>query len=229
MTNKYYLKSEKEKRNFHIILVSYSLLFILLIFSISYYFGIYFLPIFFIWLTLIILAPFIDTPTLIKNEKLKYYSTLLLAEQQKNNSIVIHGGTLFDYYFIFNNESSGSERRKLILQQYLEGLLNLIKDHENTSSENLNIKGTTYILNEKTGKKLGFTSNKPDFIQTIILIFNYPNLLVTKSFANKKISFPNLTNTRAYETSLEELTANKGKIDNLNNRLKRTIANIGHG
>ncbi|APG61379.1 hypothetical protein LPB144_05085 [Christiangramia salexigens] len=228
MTHKYYLKSKKEKRKFHFQLASYTLLFLILIFSISYYYGLYFLPFISIWLTLMILAPFIDVPTLVKKEKINYYSQLLLAENQKNNSITIHGGTLFDYYFIFDNRSNGPERKKFILQQYLEGLLNLIKEHEKTSDKNLNIKGTTYIINENTGKKLGFKSNKPDFVQMIILILNYPNLLLTKSIANNKLSFPNLTNIRTYEASLDELKLNKGKIENINNRLKSTIANNGY-
>ncbi len=176
-------------------------------------------------MTLILLAPFIDTPTLVKNGKLKYYSSLLLAENEKNNSISIHGGTLFDYYFIFDKNSSGTERKKIILQQYLEGLLNLTKHYENSSCKNLNIKGTTYIINENTAKKLGFKSKQPEFIQTIILILNYPNLMVTKSIASKKLSFPNLTNIRTYETSLENLIANTEKIKIINKRIKSTIAN----
>jgi hypothetical protein len=37
------------------------------------------------------LAPFIDTPFLVKKEN-KYYSKLLLAENENNNVMVIHGG-----------------------------------------------------------------------------------------------------------------------------------------
>lgn len=208
-------------------LAIYSLLPIISIISISYFFRLYFLPIIFIWLTLIILAPFIDTPNLVRNGKLKYYSSLLLAENEKNNSINIHGGTLFDYYFIFDKNSSGPQRKKIIIQQYLEGLLNLTKQFENSSFENVNIKGTTYILNEKTAKKLGFKSKRPDFIQTIILILNYPNLLVTKSIASKKLSFPNLSNIRTYETSLKNLISNTEKIKIINKRLKSTIVKNG--
>lgn len=208
-------------------LAIYSLLPIISIISISYFFRLYFLPIIFIWLTLIILAPFIDTPNLVRNGKLKYYSSLLLAENEKNNSINIHGGTLFDYYFIFDKNSSGPQRKKIIIQQYLEGLLNLTKQFENSSFENVNIKGTTYILNEKTAKKLGFKSKRPDFIQTIILILNYPNLLVTKSIASKKLSFPNLSNIRTYETSLKNLISNTEKIKIMDKRLKSTIVKNG--
>ena len=227
MTNKYYLKSKKEKRNFHFQLAIYFLVSIILTFSISYFFGLYFLSIIFIWLTLIILAPFIDTPTLVKNGKLKYYSSLLLVENEKNNSIIVHGGTLFDYYFIFDKNSSGTERKKIIIQQYLEGLLNLAEQYQNSSCKNLNIKGTTYIINENTAKKLGFKSKQPDFINTIILILNYPNLLVTKSIASKKLSFPNLKNIRTYETSLENLISSTEKIEIINKRIKNTIGNIG--
>jgi hypothetical protein len=53
--------------------------------------------------------------------------------------------------------------------------------------QNLQIKATTYILNERTGKKID-SIKETDFFQTLILIINYPNLLVTKSFANNVLS-----------------------------------------
>ena len=40
--------------------------------------------------------------------------------------IKIHGGTLFDYVFVIDQKMNGKQRTNFIIQQYLEGLLNLI-------------------------------------------------------------------------------------------------------
>jgi hypothetical protein len=83
--------------------------------------------------------------------------------------MVIHGGVLcLDYYFTLDKNSSSRQRKIFILQQYLEGLLQIIVERGQNQT-----KATTYILNERTGKKIGFNW-KTDFFQTLILIINYP-------------------------------------------------------
>jgi hypothetical protein len=57
----------------------------------------------------------------------------------------------------------------------------------------------------------------------LILIINYPNLLVTKSFANNVLSFPNLRKTRTFETDINSLIKKQSNIEKLNTRLKETI------
>jgi hypothetical protein len=94
--------------------------------------------------------------------------------------------------------------------------------------QNLQIKATTYILNERTGKKIGFNYKKTDFFQTLILIINYPNLLVTKSFANNVLSFPNLKKNKNIQTDINSLIK-KSNIEKLNTRLKETINKIMSG
>ncbi|MFD1094699.1 hypothetical protein [Salegentibacter chungangensis] len=215
----YYQKPERERKKFRIQLISYSLLILLSVSLISYFYGIYFLPFLFTWITLTVLAPFFDVPFLVKSGRLKYYSTLLLAEKTKD-SIIIHGGTLFDYYFVLNRDSPGSKRKAFILQQYLEGLLELIKEDGNPD---LPVEGTTYILNQRTAEKIGFTASKPDFIKSLILLLNYPNLLVSGSFAGNKLLFPKLNNIRTFKASIGELRENKARIESLNKKIKSSI------
>jgi hypothetical protein len=74
--------------------------------------------------------------------------------------MVIHGGTLFDYYFTLDKNSS-SRQKNFILQQYLEGL----PDNCGKKGQNLQIKATTYILNERTGKKIDSITRKLIFFK----------------------------------------------------------------
>jgi hypothetical protein len=62
-----------------------------------------------------------------------------------------------------------------------------------------------------------------DFFQTLILIINYLNLLVTTSFFANVLSFPNLRKTRTFETDINSLIKNQSNIEKLNTRLKETI------
>jgi hypothetical protein len=94
-----------------------------------------------------ILAPFIDTPFLVKKGKLKYYSKLLLAEN--DNVMVIHGGTLFDYYFTLDKTLHLDKENF-----YFTTIFRRSPDNCGKKSQNLQIKATTYILNERTGKKI---------------------------------------------------------------------------
>ncbi|MDR5589089.1 hypothetical protein [Christiangramia sp. SM2212] len=188
---------------------------------VSFQFGLYFLlPVSF-WILISVLAPFFDMPGLINSGKMKYQSSLMISEKEKNKQIVIHGGTLFDYYFVLDKEHSPKQRKNFILLEYLNGLLNLIDSRQDDLE--LKIKGTTYILNERTAEKIGFEIQETDTVQQIILIMNYPNLLVTKSFAMKKISFPRLNKTSTYLADIADLKKNRNKIEQIRNILKNKI------
>ncbi|WP_051554531.1 hypothetical protein [Maribacter antarcticus] len=94
-----------------------------------------------------------------------YYSSLFITEKEQKGIIKIHGGSLFDYVFVLDKTLSGKQRTNFILQKYLEGLLNLIDVCEKDGNTLVKIKGTTYILNERTANKIGFNSIKTDIIQ----------------------------------------------------------------
>ena len=150
---------------------------------------------------------------MIKSGKMMYLSSFLIAEKEKNNEIIIHGGTLFDYYFSLDKDQTPKERKLYILTGYLRGLVALIES--NQAKPGTRIKGTTYILNERTARKIGFTTEKTDMVQKIILVLNYPNLIFSKSFLEKKLSLPKLNTTKTYTSDIKSLSNNIGKIKKL--------------
>ncbi|MFD2035188.1 hypothetical protein ACFSKL_10320 [Belliella marina] len=176
-------------------------------------------------ITLSIIAPFFDTPSLKKSGSLKYYSSLFLAEKPKDGVVKIHGGTLFDYVFVIDQKMNGKQRSDFIIQQYLEGLLNLIEESEACESENITIRGTSYIINDRTAQRMGFDVVRTDYVQKLILIYNYFNLLITYSIAKGRLSFPKLNRTITFEGKLNELVKRREFIRNLNEKLKNTSAN----
>ncbi|NMM47674.1 hypothetical protein [Marinigracilibium pacificum] len=221
MKNTYYTLSDKEKLRFQLKLTLTCIGVLIPIIILSFYLRLYLLPPVAIWIILSIIAPFFDVPSMIKSGKLKYQSLLLVSEEEKNNQIIIHGGTLFDYYFVFKSDVP-EQRKNFILSEYLTGLLKLIDSNkQNIDTE---VIGTTYILNERTANKIGFSAQKTDFAQQIILILNYPNLLISKSLADKKLSLPNIRHTKTYKTDIKTLIDNKEKIERINSAIKNSLA-----
>ncbi len=225
MRHRFYIKSKKEQNQIQFLIGFFALMVILTSLFISWKTGIYLFVILTFPITLSIIAPFFDTPSLKKSGGVKYYSSLFLAERPKNGMIKIHGGTLFDYFFVIDQKMNGKQRTNFIIQQYLEGLLNLIEENEINKSENIKISGTSYIINDRTAQRAGFKVIKIDYIQKFILIYNYLNVLIKYSIAKGKLSFPKLKETKTFETTINELVKRKYFIRNLNEKLKSTIAN----
>lgn len=225
MQHNYYLKSRKEQNQIQLKIGVVALFFNLIVLALSILSGLHLLLLISITITLSIIAPFLDTPKLKKNGKLIYYSTLFIAEKEKNGKIIIHGGSLFDYVFVINKNLNGTQRTKFILQKYLEGILNLMETCEKNNNTSVKIKGTSYILNERTANKLGLKIIKTDYIQKLILTYNYVNILISNSIAKRKISFPKISNIRTFESELNELIERKEFIQELNSQLKKSIAN----
>jgi hypothetical protein len=194
----------------------------LMVLVVSLWSGYYFFIFLSISVTGSIIAPFFDIPALKKNGKLIYYSSLFVAEKEQKGIIKIHGGSLFDYVFVIDKTLSGKQRTNFILQKYLEGLLNLIDVCEKDGNTVVKIKGTTYILNERTANKIGFNSIKTDIIQKIILIYNYVNVLISNSIAKRKISFPKMNTIKTFESTIAELIKRREFIEGLNDKLKNT-------
>ncbi|WP_456464341.1 hypothetical protein [Lutibacter sp.] len=225
MNHNYYLKSNKKQNQIQIKIGIVAFFFNLIVLALSIVSGLYILLLLSITITLSIIAPFFDIPTLKKNGKLTYYSSLFIAEKEKNGKIIIHGGSLFDYVFVIDKKLNGKQRTNFILQKYLEGLLNLIDTCVKNDNTSVKIKGTTYILNDRTANKIGLKIIKTDFIQKLVLTYNYVNVLISNSIAKRKISFPKMNNIRTFESELNELIERKEFIRELNNKLKNTIAN----
>lgn len=229
MKHGFYQKSKREQHQIQFLIGLFAFIIILAFLFISVKTGLFFLVILAFTITLSIIAPFFDTPSLKKSGALVYHSPLFLSEKPKKGMIKIHGGTLFDYVFVIDRNLNGKQRTKFILQQYLEGLLQLIEEHEHTHSGDLKIRGTSYIINERTVKRIGFKVVETDGIQSVILLYNYFNLLIANSIAKGKLSFPNMNEIKTFETTLENLIERKDFIRDMNEKLKGTIARHHRG
>jgi len=220
-THPFYQKTEKEKKAIQFKVVTIALLLFIPSLIVAWQTKIFFIAIFVFYLLIMIIAPFIDVPTNQKTGKLIYYSNFLITEKEKNGVVKIHGGTLLDYYFVLNFKWNGQQRTNFILQQYLEGLLNLIETYENGENKRVKFTGTTYILNARTAEKLGFKTRKIDSVQLLILSMNYFILLTSNSMAKRKLAFPNLRKAISFEANLEDLIEKKILIKTLSDRLNK--------
>lgn len=232
MKHRFYNKSKKDQNIILVIIAICAITFILLSIIISIKSSLYLIGILTFAIMLSIIAPFFDTPSLKNSGKLIYYSPLFITEKQKNGIIKIHGGTLFDYYFVIDKKMNGKQRTNFIIQQYLQGLLCLIDKYGDDNK--LKIQGTSYIMNKRTAEKIGFKIIETDFLQKVILTYNYFNILISNSIAKNKVSFPRLNDTKTFETDFRQLIERKDYIKKMNNMLKTllltmAIVNIGFG
>ena len=212
MEHKFYLKTEKEQKQVQFKLAGLAIFFNLILFILLFIIGLPLLSILVFSGTLSIIAPFFDTPSLVKQGQLIYYSPLFLTEKEKNGVVTIHGGTLFDYYYVLDRTLNGTQRTNLIIKGYLDGLLNLIEEYEDKVPNSIKIKGTSYIINERTANKIGLKKVKTSLLQRFILGFNYINLTSSYSLAKAKLSFPNLRNTHTFEGDLDTLIQQKAYL-----------------
>lgn len=224
LEHRFYQKSKKQQIAIQITIALVSLIIILLSILISWNTKYYFIGILSIAIVLSIIAPFFDTPSLKKSGNLIYYAPLLLAEKARNGILKIHGGTLFDYIFVLDYKMNGKQRTAFIIQQYIQGLLNIIQEFEDGKISDLKVKGTSYIINERTAQKIGFKITKTDNLQKLILVYNYINIMISSSIAKARFSLPNLGKIRTFESDLAVLTNKKESLNKLNNKLKNTIA-----
>ncbi|RZS93393.1 hypothetical protein [Aquimarina brevivitae] len=224
MEHRFYIKTKKEQLQIQLWIGLIAISIILLTLVVSWFTGFYLLVILTIPIVISIIAPFFDVPSLKKRGELIYHSLLFISEKPKKGVIKIHGGTLFDYVFVIDKKMNGKQRRVFIIQQYLEGLLQLIEEYGTQQQENISIKGTSYIINEKTAGRLGFKITETNGTQKLILIFNFFNVLLTYSIAKGKIAFPNLAATKTFETTIAELVQRKHDINKINRALKNKLA-----
>lgn len=219
MKHRFYQKSTTEQFRIQLLVGLFALSLFLTSVYISWISGFFLIGIVVFYLMVSIVAPFFDVPALKKNGDLTYHSPLFLSEPPKNGVIKVHGGTLLDYIFVIDYQRKGGQRTKFILQQYLEGLLNLMEELP-PESKNSRVRGTSYIINEKTAQKIGFQVVETDFADTLILTLNYFNVMVNLCIAKGTLTFPNIYKIKTFETSLDELLNKKELIQYLIERLK---------
>lgn len=219
MTHQFFQKSRSEQRK--ILWKTGGALFLIcsFILVISYLTGFYLLAIL-TPIVMLIAAPFIDLPMGKKNGKFIYYSPLFITEPVKNNKVIVHGGTLFDYLYTVSPDLKGCDRTNYVLYGLLLGLIKFISEHENRDNDDLRIRGTSYIINQRTAARFGLKPVKTDLFQYIIMLFNYIPITLSYSFIKRKIHFPKISEIKTYQGELSELANNKQKLLHLKNLLE---------
>lgn len=173
-------------------------------------------------ITLSIIAPFLDVPSLVKQGRLVYYSPLLLAEQPaRDGTVTIHAGTLFDYCFTLSRRAKSQERRKQVFLGFIKGMIKLIDEYSDTGKSDIKIRATSYIFSEKTAMRIGFRKVNTDFMQRCILYFNYFNLLTSYSFINGGFSLLSIKKVVTFESEIRELIKHKNTLLALRKRIDR--------
>lgn len=219
MTHKhpFFLKSRKEQKRFQVRLVLASLLFVVVIGALLYLAGL--LPLIFLVFALVlsIIAPFLDVPAMVRSGKLRYYSPFLLGEAERKSTLVLHAGTLFDSWFLFRKDMSAGERKRLAMGGMIEGMINLIEDHERADRHDLKVRTTSYILNERSAAKLGLEKRPTDALQTLILYYNYFNLAASYSLLNRRLTLPSIKSVQTFEGSMSEMVERKPFLEKLKN------------
>ncbi|WP_228444832.1 hypothetical protein [Chryseobacterium echinoideorum] len=219
LEHRFYTKTKKEQNRIQVYVALITLIILFLFVLLFGLLKLYLLIFIVIPIIISVVAPFFDVPSMKKTGKIVYLSSLLLVEEPKNGIMKIHGGTLFDYFFVIDSELKGRQRINFILSKFLQGLLKLIEEKKNSNEDELIIRGTSYIINERTARNIGFKIIETDNLQKFILIFNYVNILVSQSFARGKLSFPRLSNIKTFEIKVSELIEKEGLIKKLSERL----------
>ena len=167
-------------------------------------------------LTLTVVAPFFDVPSLVRRGELVYYSPFLLAERPRQGRLKLHGGTLFDYYFSLDRQQNPGRRVQAVLAGYLRGLDALME----SQPDELIVEGTSYIVGPRTAARLGFTRRPTRPGQYLILLFNVLNLSCSLRLLRGRWMLPNLRRVRTYEARGGALRARQDFLLSLLRRLE---------
>ena len=219
MHNRYYRMPKAQKRLIKLKIVGIALAFGAVVALLFLAISISLVPLVFLVLalSLSVLAPFFDVPSMVASGKMQYLSLFLLSEKAGEGKRRLHGGTLFDYYFTLPEKWNGRQRKTLILYEYLKGLLYLIEhEHDETVVE-----GTSYFISEQTAAKLGLRKAKTDWVQKLILMYNYLNLTLTLSYAKKSLQWPDMRTIHTFRAKVADIRAHEQRLRALINRMEK--------
>ena len=114
---------------------------------------------------------------------------------------------------VMMNANVGIEFRNRILEYYIEGLLELIRQIENQKLPSvLIVRGSSYFCNDRTVEKLGFEHTKTSIFVKLNFMLNYLDLIWMYSFSRGKLTFPNLMNIKTATITGAHLVTKKEKI-----------------
>ena len=143
----------------------------------------------------------------------KHISAMMYFITVNDKIYHLHNGTSFDYLMVMMNANVGIELRHRILEYYIEGLLELIRQIENQKLPSvLIVRGSSYFFSKRTVEKLGFELTKTSIFVKLNFILNYLDLIWMYSLSRGKLTFPNLMNIKTATITGAHLVTKKEKI-----------------
>ncbi len=109
---------------------------------------------------------------------------------------------------------------------YLKGLLKIIREIENGDlAETVIVHGSSYFFSTRTAYRFGFSVEKATIGEKLNIALNYLDLLWMYSLANRKLSLPDLRQIKKATVTGNILMDNKPRIEQLLNKMEKTVAN----
>lgn len=186
-------------------------------------------PAYYILLPLIVSLFHLTTPPLFRLLGIyKYLSPMLLVNIPTKKQYELHNGTSFDYLMNISRFRKHGVKT-ILLYDYLNGLLKIIDEVENGAlADSVTIKGSSYFFSESTAARFGFSVGRATIGEKLNATINYFDLIWMYSLANKKLTFPNLKRMKKATIKGITLSENKLKIQQILNKIEKTIANSGY-
>lgn len=155
-----------------------------------------------------------------------YLSPMLLVFGASDKKYDLHNGTSFDYLFVMRKTKPGLQAQKKILNYFIEGLLNIIKEIEGKElPETITISGSSYFFSEQTASRLGFEITPASLPEKLNIYLNIIDLIWMYSYAQGKFSFPKISKVKKVKTTGKELVKNKEALLKLHQYLSRNESN----
>lgn len=200
------------------------LCFLVFIICITFWFSIDILPLQIALFPLAVsMSQFTFTPVFRASGTYKYYSDLLLVYNPNQTVYDLHLGTSFDYVLHMRWSDRGIVARKKLLAGMLNGLLGIIEDAEQGKLPgSLVVTGTSYFFSDSSVKRFGFKLTAPSTAYRVNLLLNFLDLYWMSVFASGSWKFPKLNQAKKAEITLDELVAQKDRIQQLKHKLIQT-------
>ena len=171
------------------------------------------------YFSIVLLVPpmqFALTPLLTLTGTYKYLSPMLLVYNPTQEKYDLHNGTAFDYFFVMRGIKKGRATQNKILAYYLEGLLKIVEELEQSDiPESITISGTSYFFSESTARRLGFSIDPPNRFLQFNQYINYVDLVWMYSRAKGRFRLPNLKNVKSVSIKGSGLLAQKESLQKL--------------
>lgn len=119
----------------------------------------------------------------------------------------MHLGTSWD----FLRQRDLSQRR--LLRHVSDGLMALLDEAEaGRLPWNFRLRGTMSFLTEKTSQSLGFTTRRPNALEWLAFVLNWPELCLLHSVARKRLTLVDIRRVHIIHTTVGELLTKRPRF-----------------